>query len=265
MKPLFKLTSCLLLALGLTACATSPTGRSQLLIFSSNQLDQMGAQAFDSMKAETPVSQKTSQNSYVQCVAETLLPFVPAGVYAGDWEVVVFNDDQVNAFALPGGKIGVYTGLLNVAKNQHQLAAVIGHEIGHVIAQHGNERMSQSTLIEMGSQAVNQILAANEVPYNQAIMSGLGLGLQVGVQLPFSRAHESEADIIGLQLMALAGFDPRQSVDLWQNMEAASGGERPAEILSTHPAPQTRIDNLQANMDAAMRDYTASQNKASCQ
>ncbi|MBL53175.1 MAG: Zn-dependent protease [Alteromonadaceae bacterium] len=265
MKPLFKLTSCLLLALGLTACATSPTGRSQLLIFSSNQLDQMGAQAFDGMKAETPVSQKTSQNSYVQCVAETLLPFVPAGVYAGDWEVVVFNDDQVNAFALPGGKIGVYTGLLNVAKNQHQLAAVIGHEIGHVIAQHGNERMSQSTLIEMGSQAVNQILAANEVPYNQAIMSGLGLGLQVGVQLPFSRAHESEADIIGLQLMALAGFDPRQSVDLWQNMEAASGGERPAEILSTHPAPQTRIDNLQANMDAAMRDYTASQNKASCQ
>ena len=265
MKPLFKLTSCLLLALGLTACATSPTGRSQLLIFSSNQLDQMGAQAFDGMKAETPVSQKTSQNSYVQCVAETLLPFVPAGVYAGDWEVVVFNDDQVNAFALPGGKIGVYTGLLNVAKNQHQLAAVIGHEIGHVIAQHGNERMSQSTLIEMGSQAVNQILAANEVPYNQAIMSGLGLGLQVGVQLPFSRAHESEADIIGLQLMALAGFDPRQSVDLWQNMEAASGGERPAEILSTHPAPQTRIDNLQANMDAAMRDYMASQKKASCQ
>lgn len=265
MKPLFKFTSCLLLALGLTACATSPTGRSQLLIFSSNQLDQMGAQAFDGMKAETPVSQKTSQNSYVQCVAETLLPFVPAGVYAGDWEVVVFNDDQVNAFALPGGKIGVYTGLLNVAKNQHQLAAVIGHEIGHVIAQHGNERMSQSTLIEMGSQAVNQILAANEVPYNQAIMSGLGLGLQVGVQLPFSRAHESEADIIGLQLMALAGFDPRQSVDLWQNMEAASGGERPAEILSTHPAPQTRIDNLQANMDAAMRDYTASQKKASCQ
>ena len=265
MKPLFKLTSCLLLALDLTACATSPTGRSQLLIFSSNQLDQMGAQAFDGMKAETPVSQKTSQNSYVQCVAETLLPFVPAGVYAGDWEVVVFNDDQVNAFALPGGKIGVYTGLLNVAKNQHQLAAVIGHEIGHVIAQHGNERMSQSTLIEMGSQAVNQILAANEVPYNQAIMSGLGLGLQVGVQLPFSRAHESEADIIGLQLMALAGFDPRQSVDLWQNMEAASGGERPAEILSTHPAPQTRIDNLQANMDAAMRDYTASQKKASCQ
>ena len=198
-------------------------------------------------------------------MAETLLPFVPAGVYAGDWEVVVFNDDQVNAFALPGGKIGVYTGLLNVAKNQHQLAAVIGHEIGHVIAQHGNERMSQSTLIEMGSQAVNQILAANEVPYNQAIMSGLGLGLQVGVQLPFSRAHESEADIIGLQLMALAGFDPRQSVDLWQNMEAASGGERPAEILSTHPAPQTRIDNLQANMDAAMRAYTASQKKASCQ
>ncbi|MDC8832605.1 M48 family metallopeptidase [Alteromonas gilva] len=265
MKAPAYITAALLVISGLTACATSPTGRNQLLLFSSSQLDQMGSQAFDSMKSETPVSEQPARNEYVQCVAETLLPFVPQGVYGGNWEIVVFDDEQVNAFALPGGKIGVYTGLLNVAKNQHQLAAVVGHEIGHVIAQHGNERMSQSTLIDTGSQVVNQILAANEVPYNQAIMTGLGLGMQVGVQLPFSRAHESEADLIGLQLMAMAGFDPRQSVDLWQNMEAASDGNRPPELLSTHPAPQSRIKKLQANMPAAMTDYNASNSKANCQ
>ena len=261
--------SAYVLAMAMTAstlvgCATSPTGRNQILLFGSDQLNAMGAQAFDGMKSETPVSKQPAQNQYVQCVADTLLPYVPSGVYSGDWEVAVFNDDQVNAFALPGGKIGVYTGLLKVATNQHQLAAVIGHEIGHVIAQHGNERMSQTTLIQTGSQVANQVLAANRVPYNAEIMGALGLGLQLGVQLPFSRTHESEADLIGLQLMAKAGFDPRQSVDLWRNMEAASGGERPMELLSTHPAPDSRIKNLQANMDAAMADYQASPTKASC-
>ena len=131
--------SAYVLAMAMTAstlvgCATSPTGRNQILLFGSDQLNAMGAQAFDGMKSETPVSKQPAQNQYVQCVADTLLPYVPSGVYSGDWEVVVFNDDQVNAFALPGGKIGVYTGLLKVATNQHQLAAVIGHEIGHVIA-----------------------------------------------------------------------------------------------------------------------------------
>lgn len=261
--------SAYVLAMAMTAstlvgCATSPTGRNQILLFGSDQLNAIGVQAFDGMKSEIPVSKQPAQNQYVQCVADTLLPYVPSGVYSGDWEVVVFNDDQVNAFALPGGKIGVYTGLLKVATNQHQLAAVIGHEIGHVIAQHGNERMSQTTLIQTGSQVANQVLAANQVPYNAEIMGALGLGLQLGVQLPFSRTHESEADLIGLQLMAKAGFDPRQSVDLWRNMEAASGGERPMELLSTHPAPDSRIKNLQTNMDAAMADYQASPTKASC-
>ncbi|NVK58406.1 MAG: M48 family metallopeptidase [Alteromonadaceae bacterium] len=264
MKAPAYITAALLIITALTGCATSPTGRNQLLLFSSSQLDEMGSQAFDSMKSEKPVSKQPGKNQYVQCVADTLLPYVPQGVYSGKWEVVVFDDEQVNAFALPGGKIGVYTGLLNVAQNQHQLAAVVGHEIGHVIAQHGNERMSQSTLIDTGSQVVNQVLAANEVPYNQAIMAGLGVGFQLGVQLPFSRAHESEADLIGLQLMAKAGFDPRESVDLWQNMEAASRGERPPELLSTHPAPQSRIKDLQAHMQAAMADYNTSASKANC-
>lgn len=253
------------LALALSACATSPTGRNQFLLYSDAQLAQMGDQAFASMKEELTISSKRVQNSYVNCVADAIVANVPAEVFNGQWEVVVFDDEQVNAFALPGGKIGVYTGLLNVAENQHQLAAVIGHEVGHVIANHGNERMSQSAVIGIGSEVVGQVLEQQEVAGSSAIMSAIGLGVQVGVQLPFSRTHESEADIIGLQLMAKSGFNPAQSVNLWQNMEAASGGERPLELLSTHPAPQTRIDNLQANMGPAMADYRAASVYPSCE
>ncbi|QJR80053.1 M48 family metallopeptidase [Alteromonas pelagimontana] len=252
------------LTIFLSACATSPTGRHQVLLYSDDQLAEMGDQAFTSMKDELKVSNKAVQNDYVQCVARAITPLVPATVFSGQWEVVVFEDEQVNAFALPGGKIGVYTGLLNVAKNQSQLAAVIGHEVGHVIAEHGNERMSQSTIIDMGTQAVGQVLAANEVAQSDPIMAAIGMGVQVGVELPFSRTHESEADLIGLAMMAQAGFDPRQSVELWKNMEAASGGDQPMEILSTHPAPQSRIENLQSNMDAALVDYQKTSNRPNC-
>ena len=244
-----------MLALLTVACATSPTGRNQVLLFSDQQLTQMGDQAFTSMKEELKVSHKRVQNNYVECVANAITARVPDSVFNGQWEVVVFDDKQVNAFALPGGKIGVYTGLLDVAENQDQLAAVIGHEVGHVIAEHGNERMSQSTLINMGSQAVGQVLAANEVPQSGPIMAAIGLGVQVGVQLPFSRTHESEADLIGLQLMAESGFNPQQAVNLWQNMAAASNGKRPLELLSTHPSPDTRIQDLKANMGPALTAY----------
>jgi predicted Zn-dependent protease len=264
MKMTFTASAVLAATLALVGCATSPTGRNQVLLYSESQLSQMGDQAFTSMKEELKVSSKRVQNSYVECVANAITAQVPASVFDGQWEVVVFDDEQVNAFALPGGKIGVYTGLLNVAENQHQLAAVIGHEVGHVIAHHGNERMSQSTLINIGTQAVGQVLEANEVSQSGPIMAAIGLGVQVGVQLPYSRSHESEADVIGLDLMAKSGFDPRQSVNLWQNMEAASGGKRSMELLSTHPAPQTRIDNLQSNMPNAYASYQASGVRPSC-
>lgn len=246
------------------ACATSPTGRNQVLLFSEQQLTQMGDQAFASMKEELKVSDKRVQNSYVECVANAITARVPDTVFSGQWEVVVFADKQVNAFALPGGKIGVYTGLLDVAENQHQLAAVIGHEVGHVIADHGNERMSQSTLINMGSQAVGQVLAANQVPQSGPIMAAIGLGVQVGVQLPFSRTHESEADLIGLRLMAESGFNPQQSVNLWQNMSAASEGQRPPELLSTHPSPDSRIQDLKANMGPALTAYKNATYRPNC-
>ena len=145
---------------------------------------------------------------HVQCIADALIPHIPTGTFDGDWEVVVFDDEQINAFALPGGKIGVYTGILKVAETPDQLATVMGHEIGHVIAEHGNERMSIATLSNLGLQITNVGLkSAGVTNKNQALMmAGAGLLAQYGVNLPFSRAHESESDLIGLQLMAKAGL-----------------------------------------------------------
>lgn len=253
----------LVLALFIQACATSPTGRGQVILYSDAQLAEMGQQAFAGMKQELAISDKRMSNSMVQCIANELLRFVDDSVFSGDWEVVVFDDNQVNAFALPGGKIGVYTGLLGVAENQHQVAAVVGHEIGHVIARHGNERMSNSALINMGQQAVGQILVANEVASTPAIMQALGLGSQLG-SLKYSRVHESEADKIGLELMARAGFDPTQSINLWQNMSKLGDGNRPPEFLSTHPTPDTRIDALKADMPNALKIYQAAGKKPNC-
>lgn len=253
-----------ILSLFLLSCAKSPTGRNTIKLFSTQQLNQMGEQAFTSLKEQSTISTKPVHNDYVQCVAEHIIAQVPKKTFPGEWEVVVFEDDQINAFALPGGKIGVYTGLLKVAENQHQLAAVIGHEVGHVIAEHGNERMSSSTIVGVGMEVTSQVLGANQVAHNREIMAAIGLGVQVGFQLPFSRTHESEADLLGLNLMARAGFDPKQSVNLWENMAKASGGERQLEFLSTHPAPDTRIKKLQKNMNNASVLYRAAPVKPQC-
>ncbi len=254
----------ILLIVMLSACATSPTGRSQVLLYPDNELASMGQQAFASMKSDIKVSNARVDNNLVQCVAQELLAHVDNSVFSGEWEVVVFDDPQVNAFALPGGKIGVYTGLMSVAQNQHQLAAVIGHEIGHVIAKHGNERMSNGALIGIGQQAVGQVLAANQVAQTPAIMQALGLGLQFG-ELKYSRVHESEADEIGLTLMAKAGFEPSQAVELWKNMAAQSQGARQPEFMSTHPAPETRIEDLSRNMKSAQKIYASVTRKPKCQ
>ncbi|MES1938821.1 peptidase M48 Ste24p [Salinisphaera sp. T5B8] len=246
------------LLLLLAACATSPTGRNQLKLFSEEKIAQMGVQSYQQMKQEEPIDTSTADNRYVKCVANAI-----TRVTGGDWEVTVFKDDQVNAFALPGGKIGVYSGLLDVAKTDDQLAAVIGHEVGHVLADHGNERVSQQAATQGGLQVVSAFLGGSGSGGNQAVMSALGLGAQVGILLPFSRTQESEADTIGLELMARAGFDPRESVALWQNM-AAAGGEKPAEFMSTHPSNQSRINNLQSHMNQAMQLYRQAPNKPNC-
>lgn len=233
--------------LALAACATSPLGRRQLRLVSGNEVSKMGVTAFQDIKKETPQSTDTTQQRYVRCVAAAITGQVTDPEAPKQWEVVVFQDDTPNAFALPGGKIGVHTGILKVAKNQDQLATVLGHEVAHVLAQHANERVSQQmvagALMEVAGQALDPTMVA-----------ALGMGAQVGVLLPFSRTQESEADLLGLDLMAGAGFDPRESTKFWKNMEAAGGGGTP-EFLSTHPSDQTRAADLQNRIAQEMPVY----------
>lgn len=234
----------------LSACATSPTGRKQLKLFPSSHIESMGVTTWAQLQEKTPSSTNRRSNAYVSCVSNAVLNGANIG---GQWEVNVFDDEAVNAFALPGRKIGVYTGILKVAKNQHQLAAVIGHEIAHVTADHGNERVSVAFATQSGLQLA-QVMAGNDSPEKQQLFGLLGVGAQVGILLPYGRAQESESDIVGLEYMARAGFDPRQSVNLWQNMAKASKGQ-PPEFLSTHPGHDTRIAKLKAHMPKVMKLY----------
>ncbi len=235
----------------LASCATSPLGRSQLQLFSEDTMSEMGAAAFQNLKSEKRGESDKDDAEYVSCVAQQVIRALPASQASG-WEVQVFADDTPNAFALPGRKVGVHSGLLAVAKNQHQLATVIGHEIAHVNAQHGNERMSNTYAAEAGLQMAGALLGNPGSKESQTVMALLGVGAQVGVLLPFSRAQESEADLLGLDLMARAGFDPAESVPLWENMAAAADGS-PPEFLSTHPGPGGRIQALNARIPAAKR------------
>jgi len=234
----------------LTACATSPTGRNQLIFMPDTQMNQMGLQAFDQMKKEKPVNQSPQFNQTAQCIVTQLTRGM-----GQNWEVVVFEDKTLNAFALPGAKIGVHTGMMQLVDNQDQLAAVLGHEVGHVIARHSNERASQETLMQQGMGMIQNTTYGQ----NPLIMAGLGLGAQYGVLMPYSRTHESEADMIGVDLMAKAGFNPQESVTLWQKMEQASQGNQPSEFLSTHPSHATRIKELQAHMPKALDLYKQAQ------
>lgn len=249
MRLRIKILSLMITLMGLTACSASPTGRNQLLLFSNTQMSTLGVQSFSQMKSELPISQDAALTRYVQCVTDALLQYVPAQPSVEQWEVVLFDSPQVNAFALPGGKIGVYTGLLSVALNQDQLATVIGHEIAHVLANHSNERLSQAQLANVGLQVTDVALGASEyTQYRDLTMAALGVGVQYGVIMPYGRRQESEADRLGLTLMAQAGFDPTQSIELWRNMARASMGQQPPELLSTHPSHSTRINDLAAKI-----------------
>jgi len=229
-----------------SGCATSPTGRSQLVLMPDSQMDQMGLQAFTNIKNKTPIDKKHTTNRYVQCVGNAITQVV-----GGNWEIVVFQDDAANAFALPGRKIGVNTGLLKIAENQHQLATVLGHEVAHVMSQHSNERVSQKFAVDQGLGLISAI-AYPQTGTGQTLMGLLGVGAEYGILLPYSRVQESEADILGLDLMAKAGFDPRESVKLWVNMGGADSNQ-PPEFLSTHPSHSTRISDLNAHMPVALK------------
>ncbi|WP_404339537.1 M48 family metallopeptidase [Pseudoalteromonas mariniglutinosa] len=248
-----KLILAVLASAVLVGCKTSPTGRTQIALYSDQQMNQMGQASFADMKKNQAINKDAKVNAYVKCIADDVIAVLPEQYAKQKWEVVVFEEPSANAFALPGGYIGVHTGLLKVAVNQDQVATVLGHEVGHVIAEHSNERVSQSSLLQTGMQLGGVALDMGNVQYRGEIMQALGLGAQYGVVLPFSRSHESEADLIGLELMAKAGFDPQQSVALWQNMSKAGSGNTP-EFMSTHPAPGNRIKKLQDNMSIALNE-----------
>lgn len=248
----------LAIATAVSACATttSPTGRTQRVgAVSQQQLDQMGAQAFAEYKAKLPQSRNAGQTAYVRCVVNAVTRELPSGAQT-QWEVALFTNESPNAFALPGGKVGVYTGIFSVARSQDQLAAVIAHEIGHVIAHHHDERVTR----QLGAQAGLGIIGAlvgSQYGTNaaQATQQLGGAAVQAAFLLPNNRVQESEADVVGQRLMARAGFDPRQAVDLWQNMIAASSGSRAPEWLSTHPDPQARISELRSRAGGLMSTY----------
>ena len=242
----------LALPLILSGCAThqSPTGRSQMLMHSEAEMAQLGQVSFDQLKQQEKISRDQANIAYVNCVADRITGVLPTQ----QWEVVLFDSPQVNAFALPGGYIGVYTGMLDVAQNADQLAAVMGHEVAHVLAHHSNEKVSRSQLTGTGLQLLNIGLAAYGVEGADTLTQLAALGTKVFFTLPYGREQETEADVMGVELMARAGFNPAASVDLWHNMAKASEGA-PPEMLSTHPSHDTRIKELTAQQQSAQQYY----------
>lgn len=254
--PGLRLFSLLFIAILTAGCATSPTGQSQLLLFPDSEMARMGAVAFEETKKRTPPSNDPRLISYVQCVASAL---TREDRTSTQWEVQIFESPDVNAFALPGGKVGVYTGILKVATNQHQLAAILAHEFEHVLANHGNARVSAAYATQ-GALTLTQALAGTPSPMKDQMFGLLGVGAQYGILMPYGRGQETEADVLGLDLMARAGFDPRQAVQLWRNMSRAAGGKSPPTFLSTHPANEDRIRVLTQRMPQALSVYQAARN-----
>ena len=224
----------------------------------------LGAQAYQDVLSDPKIriSQNPAEVAPVQRISARIIEAAKRSKYAEaanefKWEVSVIKEDGTkNAFALPGGKIAVYTGIFPVADNESGLAAIVGHEVVHALARHGSERMSQGVLAQIG--LVGASIAMQTQGFSpmtsQAAMSALGVGTQVGVLLPFSRAHESEADYIGLLLAADAGYDPQEAVRVWQRMQQFSQGQ-PQEFLSTHPGHETRIKRLTEHMPEALALY----------
>ena len=254
-----------MILLALVACATNPyTERSQFLLLPESYDLSLGAQAYDHVlhDPKVKISHDPREVEPVKRVAARIIEAAKSSRYAErakqfDWEVSVIKDDKtMNAFALPGGKIAVYTGIFPVAKNEAGLAAILGHEVTHALARHGAERMSEGVVAELVLEgaAIGLASKGSSQATTQATMAALGLGANVGVMLPFSRAHESEAAHIGLLLAAQAGYDPHEAVHVWERMEQLSKGQSP-EFLSTHPGHGTRIKQLEDWMPEALSYY----------
>ncbi len=236
------------LALIVAACTTAPvTGRRQFNIIPSGQALQLGSQAYQQIKASTPVARQSERQQLIERIGFDIVRVAEAPPEF-EWEFTLFEDPTPNAFALPGGKVGVHTGLFDVVENEDQLATVMAHEVGHAIADHGSERMSRALAMQVGLAVAG---AATESAEAVNLLAGLA---QLGVELPYTRSQEAEADHIGLIYMARAGYDPSEADDLWMNF-ARLGGERPPEFLSTHPHPENRIKAIRELLPRACNIY----------
>lgn len=239
---------------GVAACATVPyTQRSQLILLSESEEIALGADAYQQVLATEKVSRDAEVNRLVNDVGQRIARAAAKPQY--HWQfTVIDNAGEANAFALPGGKVAVYTGIFPIARDSAGLAAVMGHEVAHALARHGAERMSQGVVAQIAATGLAVGLGGQTPATRQAIMQAFGLGLQVGAILPFSRAQESEADRIGLILMAKAGYDPAAALELWRRFEQTRR-DGPAEFLSTHPSYGTRIQNISEWLPEARRYY----------
>ncbi len=225
-------------AVSLAACSSAPTQESRA------GMEAEASAAFNQMRASMPLVTDRPTIDFVACVAQSVVGQLEPPYNDIEWELAIFEHEAVNAFAMPGGKIGVFSGILKVTENQHQLATVIGHEIAHVTAGHSASRAGRDDLTRIGIEAVAVILGGGYgTGATYTAYQALSYGATLGISLPYKRSQESEADVIGLEYMARAGFDPRESVPLWQRMGQSSDRE-PAEFMSTHPANETRIENL---------------------
>lgn len=248
----------------LAACATVPiTGRRQLSLIPESQMNAMSFSQYDQVLKESKLSQDAAATAQVKRVGAKIQGAVERYFqqqgqshqlegYA--WEFNLIESDQKNAWCMPGGKVAFYTGILPVCKDDTGIAVVMGHEVAHAIARHGSERMSQQLALQLGGVALSEAMRSKPEQTRQLWMGAFGLGAQVGVMLPFSRQHESEADRLGLIFMAMAGYDPRQAPKFWERM-AAGGGGAPPEFLSTHPSDETRIRQLGEYMAEALPYY----------
>lgn len=250
-----KTLSILIVVAFAVACSTNPfTGKKTLALVPNSQIFPMAFQQYDQFLSENKVITGTSEADMIKNIGQKISVaserWLTANGYAGylkdyQWEYNLVDDPTVNAWCMPGGKIVFYSGILPIADGEAGIAAIMGHEVAHALANHGQQRMSAGQLQALGAVAGN--VALSKDPKNQEIFNtAYGIGSTVGVMLPFSRGHESEADRIGLTLMAIAGYDPMEAAYLWERMRDNAGGASPPEFLSTHPSSTTRINNIKS-------------------
>ena len=260
-----RLITIIVVTLFIFSCSTVPvTGRKQLSLIPDTEMYSMSYQQYDQFIKENKLSQDAPKTKLVKDVGKRIQGAVEQFMNQNDlgsrlvdyrWEFNLVESEDVNAWCMPGGKVVVYTGILPITQTETGLAVVMGHEIAHAIAEHGNERMSQGLLAQMGAVALSAALDEKPEQTKALWMTAYGVGAQFGALLPFSRQQESEADHLGLIFMAMAGYDPNESVSFWQRMSAGKGGQAPPEFMSTHPSDQTRINNLKKLIPDAMTYY----------